>query len=166
MTLLIGPDHTIGQIIRWAYECHDNPGRTPPAAMFRLGARMSNGSGTASALDYSAEAGMVLKIVDHLPTRQIRALVQALYGMHKTAAVELADAISDTSGCHLHIAHCLIVAWVKKTSPSIPAMASDCGISRYQADREYHNALGVARGWDRMANEMLRVSFEGRGWIT
>ena len=163
--LLIGKNHTIGQIIRWAYTCHDNPGSTPPAAMFRLGARMSLGNGQGSALDYTAEAGMVINVVEHLPTSQIRCLVQALYGLHATAAVHLSEAIADTAGCHLHIAQALLAGWVKKTSPSIPAMASDCGLSRHQAEREYHNAMGTLRGWDRMATEMLRVSFEDRGWI-
>lgn len=108
---------------------------------------------------------MVIKLCERLPTVQIRDLVQGLYGMHATAAVRLSDHLVDTCGCHKHIADCLISGWVRKTSPSIQGMASDCGIPYHQAQREHDRAMGTLRGWDRMATEMLRVWMEARGWI-
>ncbi len=164
--LLIGSDRTIGSIVRWAYECHAGAGSTPPAAMFRLGARISTGNREASHFDYLTEAGWIMGIVERLPTEHIRCHVMALYGYHCTARVRLIDLLTECAKCERQIADAIIADWIGKTARSVTRLASDCGLPRRESERQYHDGQGVLRGWDRLATEMLRVSFEGRGWLS
>ncbi|MGC9216639.1 hypothetical protein [Acidithiobacillus sp.] len=133
--------------------------------MFRQGARISTANQGYSALDYAAEAGMIITVVEHLPTEQLRTHVMATYGFHQTALYRESELVRDTSGCSLHVAQATLAAWVKHDTPSMNWLAHDAGLPRREAERQYQCALGTMRGWDKLATSMLAEAFEARGWI-